>query len=264
METSRQARSPDRGSTVRVVSLNIAHGRGTAPHQALVRKKDIEGNLDAIARFLADVNADVAALQEVDVDCTWSGRFSHLDHLARKSGLTHALAGTHTHVRRRPLGPLRYGTALLSRHPMVGRLKHGFNRRITGRKGFCAATIQVGSLHVDVVSLHLDFARSAARRRQIRSMISILEILGRERPLILAGDFNACTIAEYPLFKVLEAWRSLQKVPFLFAETATYPSARPRHAIDHIWATPELRFRSYRVHPVRLSDHLPSEVVLEV
>ena len=255
---------PDTGRTIRVVSLNIAHGRGSARHQALVRKKDIEGNLDAIARFLAEVKADVAALQEVDVDCTWSGRFSHLDHLARKSGLTHTLAGIHTRVRRRPLGPLRYGTALLSRHPIVGRFNHGFNRRITGRKGFCAATIQVGAFDLDVVSLHLDFARSGARSRQIRSMISILEVLGRERPMVLAGDFNACAMAEYPLFRTLHAWRGLKKMPFLFADTATYPSSRPRHAIDHIWATPELRFRSFRVHPVRLSDHLPSEAVLEV
>ncbi|MBN2492012.1 MAG: endonuclease/exonuclease/phosphatase family protein [Planctomycetes bacterium] len=254
--------SPEPGR-LRIVSHNLAHGRGSARHQALVRPGDIRRNLDRIAAFLRATAPDVAALQEVDFECTWSGRFNHLDYLAERTGLVHRVFSAHTNIRRPPLGPLRYGTAVLARHPIDLHLAHSFQRRLTGRKGFCAATVRLGSGAVDVVSVHLDFIRSTTRSRQLSSMIEVLDVLGTERPLVIAGDFNACSIAEYPLFRVLEEWRDLRRMPFLFAETATYPSARPRHAIDHVWATPGLRFRSYRVHPVHLSDHLPIEVVLE-
>ena len=247
--------------SVRVVSLNLAHGRGQASHQAFVRGQDFRRNLDTVAAFLRSVNPDVVALQEVDFECTWSGRFNHMAYLAEHAGLPHQISSVHVNVRRPPVGPLRYGNAVLSRHPVDLELRHSFPGRLTGRKGFCAATLGLGERRFDVVSLHLDFIRSTTRSRQLASMVELLNVLGDERPLIVAGDFNACSVAEYPLFRVMEEWRGLRKMPFLFAETATYPSARPRHSIDHIWATPDLEFAAYKVHPVRLSDHLPLEAV---
>ena len=228
-----------------------------------MRAPEFRRNLDRIAAFLREVEPDVVALQEVDLECTWSGRFNHLDYLAEHTGLVHRVFSVHANIRRPPLGPLRYGNAVLTRHPIDLHMTHSFQRRLTGRKGFCAATVRLGDRQVDVVSLHLDFIRSTTRSRQLCSMVEMLDILGTDRPLVIAGDFNACSIAEYPLFRVLEEWRDLRKVPFLFAETATYPTVRPRHMIDHVWETPDLRFVSYRVHPVHLSDHLPIEVVLE-
>jgi len=248
---------------LRIVSYNIAHGRGTGRHQTLVRKTEFRRNLDAIAAFLRRVQPDVVALQEVDFECSWSGRFNHLDYLATRAELAHSVHSEHVNVRRPPFGPLRYGNAVLSRHPIDLHLDHSFRRQWTGRKGFCAASLRVGRVRVDVVSVNLDFVRSTTRIRQLRGMVEMLDVLSQDRPLVIAGDFNACSIAEYPLFKTLEEWRGLRKMPFLFAETASFPAARPRHSIDHIWATPDLRFVRYRVHPVHISDHLPIEAELE-
>jgi len=257
------SRSDQERPRLRIVSHNIAHGRGTGRHQTLVRKAEFRRNLDGIAAFLRRVEPDVVALQEVDFECSWSGRFNHLDYLATRAEFEHSVHSEHVRVRRPPFGPLRYGNAVLSRHPIDHHLDHSFSRRWTGKKGFCAASIRVGRVRVDVVSVHLDFVRSTTRIRQLRGMIEMLDVLNPDRPLVIAGDFNACSIAEYPLFKTLEEWRGLRKMPFLFAETASFPAARPRHSIDHIWATPDLKFIGYRVHPVHLSDHLPIEAELE-
>lgn len=253
-----------RSRSLRLVSLNLAHGRGAGRrHQTLLARSDFERNLDAVAAYLDGIRPDVVALQEVDRVCSWSGRFDHLAYLADRAGFEHRVHGEHVSIGRGPLAPLRYGNAVLSHHPIDLHLTHGFQRRITGKKGYCAASIRLDDRRVDVVSVHLDFVRKRTRRAQVQSMVRTLGVLGEERPLVIAGDFNACSIAEYPLFRELETWRGLHPMPFLFAETRTFPSSRPRHTIDHVWATPDLRFTAYKVHPVRLSDHLPIEVEFE-
>ncbi len=248
--------------TLRVVSLNLAHGRGVAAHQALVSRSRLEQNLTAVASFLDEVDADVACLQEVDIDCAWSGRLNHLEFLAeRTTHLRHVTWSDYVQIRRGPVGPFRYGSAILSRFPIQQKHAARFPRRLTGRKGFCAGTVEIGERLVDVVSLHLDFARARTRTDQVATLV---ELLGDEHgaPLILAGDFNACTIAERDLFRALEPM-GLRGHPFLFEKAATFPSRRPRRAIDHVWASAEFRFVDYGAPDVRLSDHRPVVASLE-
>ena len=78
-----------------VATLNIAHGRGTSYNQMLTSGKQIRANLDAIADVLNQQAVDVLALQEADRASRWSGRFDHVEYLARAADYTHAYAGVH-------------------------------------------------------------------------------------------------------------------------------------------------------------------------
>src|SRR3954463_16388019 len=96
-----------------VLSLNVAHGRGMGWHQALLKRKTIQANLDAVAGMLLREAPAVVALQEADGQSIWSGRFNHVSYLSEVSKLPHSVRGEHV---RHP--ELSYGTALLSNVPL--------------------------------------------------------------------------------------------------------------------------------------------------
>ena len=89
-----------------------------------------------------------------------------------------------------------YGTALLSRIPFVEVLYHTFRASPpTMNKGFSLGQIawqaEAGANQrklIDVISVHMDFARKSVREAQIREMRRVLS----ERPYsrIILGDFD--------------------------------------------------------------------------
>ena len=60
---------------LKIVTLNVAHGRNQSVSQLLLDKEDISANLLRIAGVLGTVGADVVALQEADGPSGWSGKF---------------------------------------------------------------------------------------------------------------------------------------------------------------------------------------------
>lgn len=58
-------------SVLTVMTANIAHGRGTRRHQALLNRDTIRSNLDEIAKVFLRVQTDVVALQEADNPSLW-------------------------------------------------------------------------------------------------------------------------------------------------------------------------------------------------
>ena len=58
---------------VRVVTLNMAHGRKDGKNQMLLKGETIRGNLVELAALLDRAEADVIALQEADAESSWSG-----------------------------------------------------------------------------------------------------------------------------------------------------------------------------------------------
>ena len=66
------------GESLRVVTLNLGHGRGTASHQALLKRMRIQSNLDGIASVLRQEGPDIVGLQEADAPSWWSGGFDHV------------------------------------------------------------------------------------------------------------------------------------------------------------------------------------------
>lgn len=246
----------DRGGVLMLLTLNAAHGRGEARFQGFCRRKTIEANLGEIGALLSRRRPDVVALQEADGPSCWSGDFDHVERLAELAGLGHRFRGAH--VRAELAGRrLDYGTALLARPALAGAVSRAFApSRVTPRKGFVTATVTVpgSDLEIDVVSVHLDFLRAGARRRQAESLA--VALAGRDRPLVVMGDFNCEWSAKQDALRILCARLGLRAFRPGSPGLDTYPADKPGKRLDWILISPDLEFESYEVLPERVSDHL--------
>ena len=237
-------------ATLKVVSLNLAHGRRDGWHQALLRRATIEANLDAVADLLRRESAHVAALQEADGPSIWSGRFNHVEHLARQAGMPHFARGGHVKGAK-----LDYGTALLSWLPLDNVASHRFAPTPpTPTKGMTVASVAWptrSDFVFDVASVHLDFSRKSVRRNQARQIVDRLEPRGR--PCVVLGDFNCSFGGKEQTLDILTHELNLTAYRPEDAGPATLPLRKTR--VDWILVSPEFRFIEHQVRNDVLSDH---------
>lgn len=243
---------PERtAGSVRVLTLNAAHGRGTAFHQAFTGRQRILDNLDAIAAVIRETDSDIVALQELDAPSSWSGGFDHLDYLARQTGYEHRFHGIHADVRRPRLA---YGTGVLSRHPIRSGRSWKFAKNALDTKGYVLARVESPVMTVDVVSVHLDFKRDSERRAQLDDVTQhLMERLDAPDHLVVAGDFNCPVDGNGVLPDFVR--RHALVAPEECVET--FPSRRPRRALDHVLVSSSIEVRRRMAIPVLVSDHLP-------
>jgi len=242
------------GPVLRLLTLNIAHARRQAQHQALLKEPTLRRNLAAIAAVLGRERPDLVALQEADGPSAWSGGFDHVETLARLAGFGHAFRGEHNPFSLGRLD-LSSGTALLSQLPLEATRSHAFQQNWRDTKGFVAATVvpeAFGRMPVDVVSIHLDFLAARVRRRQVEQLVD--RFAGSRRPLVVLGDFNCEWGERKRSFEALA--RELRLRPFELGAGPTFPSWRPLVRLDWVLVSPELEFVRYRTLADRLSDHL--------
>ena len=227
--------------TLELVSLNLGHGRGTARSQFRVDAAGHLRNLQAVAGVLEREQVHVVALQEVDAPSWWSGNLDHLAQIRAALGSPGAAHGIHATA-----ANLRYGTALLGSDGLTDVASHTFGASgPTPRKGFTIASTTLDGRELDVVSLHLDFALSTIRERQLTELAQVLAV--RRRPTVLLGDFNMEPSALQPF---LDA-QSMRSIP----PAITFPGTGGR--IDHVVVTSELEIVDLHVLPDHVSDHLP-------
>ncbi len=239
---------PSEPGVLRVMTLNIAHGRRLAKNQVYLPRKRFASNLKGIGDVVSLEAPDVVALQEADGPSVWSGHFDHVESLAKYVDYPWAYRGFHASVDWPT--PIVYGTALLGLHPLKEPQSIAFDENWRDSKGFVVATVDDPDLgEIDVVSVHLDFLRSDVRNRQVETLVDKLE--GRGRPLIVLGDLNCDSDAQ--------AWKHLQEGLELHGHEGefqpTYPAESPRTRIDWILLSSELTFDSYRVLDDVVSDH---------
>ena len=233
-----------------VMTLNLAHGRKEGPHQLLQSTASIRSNLDDVAAVILREKPDVVALQEADGPSIWSGRFNHVDHLARTSRMRYRVRAENVKGLK-----LSYGTALLSRWQLQETVAFTFSPSPpTFSKGFVVSTVRFpGTLgrKVDVVSVHLDFFRGAVRARQVGEMVA--QLATRENPLIVMGDFNCQWTDRQSPMRTLVADLGLKAYRPKSKEMGTFPKLNKR--LDWILISEELEFVSYAVLPDAVSDH---------
>ena len=253
---------------LRLVTFNIAHGRGLAPIQGLTSSRKLRLNLRRIADLLGRLRADVVALQEIDECSVWSGNFDHLDYLRAHAGFPHAAFGINN--RRAGLMNLCYGNAILSRFPIVDTETFVFGRRNVGEKGFLFAEIDVGGRILPLVNLHLHFGSRRKRLLQLDLLIAWLRSKQKERgsswavPPVVCGDFNNPETgddATASLFSHLSDYGDYHLHPFL---GPTFPSPLPRRALDFVFVPPGCKGVRSEVIRSFLSDHRPVMVEFSV
>jgi endonuclease/exonuclease/phosphatase family metal-dependent hydrolase len=246
---------------LKVMSLNIAHGRKDGMNQLFLSRTTIRKNLADIAALLNRTGADIVALQEADAPSRWSGNFDHIALLARLADYP-AIAQT-THARS---WLFNYGTAILSRAAFTEILNYTFEPSPpTMNKGFTLAQVvwqptdtEQAPVLLDIVSVHLDFSRKHVRESQIREITRALA--GREHPTIILGDFNSDWLADELVVRALASDNKLKGYCPSADDLATYPSGNKR--LDWILISNSLEFINYDVLPDVLSDH--KAVVAEI
>jgi len=231
---------------VRVLTLNLAHGRARAWTQSSARGGDwYRRNLDVVARMLRRERPDIVALQEAELGSRWAGMFDHVAYLAEKADLDVVAATPFVRVD----GRFRYGTALLADAEVLARGGAGFRAHGRWAKGYTLARLRLASVELTVVSLHLDHASAAVRHRQV---VELAEALAREpRPYVVLGDFNATWDSANSPVRELARRLGLRA----HAPERRYPSTYPllRRRLDWVLVSPDAEFVG---HHVLADDHL--------
>ena len=234
---------------LRVMTLNVAHGRGDSFHQLLQGSDTTLSNLDTIATLMKNTAPDVVALQEADAPSFWSGNFNHVDYLARQAAFRQSVHGSHADG----IG-LSYGTALIANLELSEAEMVTFTPGLSPvPKGFVVSTITWPGqpcIDIDVISVHLDFASQSIRRRQAGELIEKLR--SRNRPVIIMGDLNTEWQPETSVHYLVQQLGLVAYRPDS-DELSTFPAFGER--LDWILISPELQYRSYRVIPDVVSDH---------
>jgi endonuclease/exonuclease/phosphatase family metal-dependent hydrolase len=218
---------------LRVVTYNIHRGRGLDGRQ----------RLDRIAAVLAEVDADIVALQEV---------------LAPQAGLLAEATGMRVvfgRTRVLPQGP--YGNLCLTRLPLVGHRTYSLTCRPFEPRGCLRADIDIGISPLHIFNVHLGL-RYTERVHQVRMLSTIIDRRRLPGPRLLLGDFNE--------------WFNGHASRLLRAEFGhpvcrplrgrTHPSVLPVFPLDRIYHDPAMCLERVGVHRSRLarvaSDHLPT------
>ena len=252
---------------LRIGTLNLASGRDAVGRA---------GDAASLAAALADVDADVLAVQEVDVDQPRSGGVDQPAVVAAALGATDwrfaaAVTGTPSPFRSwTPVDPpvLRgswetltgphYGIALVSRLPVTrwSVLALGAGR---ARLPLQAPDPRTGKTRLwwfpdeprlaiaaeldgcTVISTHLSFAPHTAIRQLVRLRRWAADLPG---PVLLAGDLNLIG----PLPARVFGGQRLVSQP-------TYPSPAPRVQFDHVLGPTTVQADRPEVRRLGLGDH---------
>jgi endonuclease/exonuclease/phosphatase family metal-dependent hydrolase len=256
---------------VRILTLNIAHGRGLSTYQGFVSERGIQRCLSRVGRLLQRVDADIVALQEVDEDSHWNRGIHLLDVLQEQVGYPHAYLGVHN--RRAGKLQLAYGNGLLTQFPIRHAEHTAFGGASLGEKGFMCAELVTSHGILPVVNLHLDFRSRLRRIEQVKRLIRFLDDKKYTRAgtphlsPIVCGDFNSGSgkpgDAVRYLFHYLQEQCAYQLVP-TGRKSRTFPSLFPIHGLDFVFVPPSYKVRSSKVLRSYVSDHRPVFVELEV
>lgn len=233
----------------RVLSYNIHRAIGV----------DRRFRPERIVKIIANYDADIVLLQEVDDGAPRSRELDLAKELAVELGFRYRAVGHNVTLRKG-----RYGNATLSRFPILSERNIDLTIDLWKRRGCQHTAIALDGRHdrrLDVFNLHLGLsAGQRARQIELLARSSEMTALSPAAACLVGGDFND--------------WRS-QLVPFLTqgmnfrsaTDSATgrplltYPSFFPRGPLDRIYFRGPLVLDSANRCRQRLSrvasDHLP-------
>ena len=250
LESSAEEVGPLKNPSIRLVLYNTRYGTGSGwsyhvPFPFAGSLKTTTARSRYIERYIASLRPDIVGLVETDGGSFRNGGRSQPESLAESLGCSWVFSPKYRAPeisKRLPL--LRHqGNAVISSLPMletsVKRLGRGIKNTVI--------EAQFGDFDLKLVHLSLG---PGARREQILELAFMAR--QRERPLLIAGDFNAFG-GDSEIKPLLEA--GLKKADP--RGRRTYPSRRPMLGLDLVLHSPEIIVSSVKVPNVRFSDHRP-------
>jgi endonuclease/exonuclease/phosphatase family metal-dependent hydrolase len=228
----------------RIATYNIHKGRGL----------DGRVRVERIARVLAEIGADIVALQEVVSHEGRSIEDHQASYLAEHLGYVHAIGETRKHR-----GGI-YGNVTLSRWSFD--LTRHVDLSVPGReeRGVFRTDVRLGPHLLHIFNVHLGTAHRERRTQAVRlideTLLRAMDITG---PRIVLGDFNEWTHGL--VTRTLSTEFHLTDLRDHLPRTRAYPPIVPLLNLDHIYFDHQLRIFKARFHRTRLSliasDHLP-------
>jgi len=240
-----EAPQGDASASLRIVSYNIRHGRGTDDHL----------DLERTAAALRRLQPDLVGLQEVDRGAERSGGVDQAAELGRSLDMT-PLFGAFMDYQGG-----EYGMGILSRHPVARSWSIPLPEGNEPRVALAAAIALPGGDTVVAVNVHFDWVDDDGFRfAQASTLAAVLDTLSH--PWVLLGDFN-----DEPGSRTLELFQARALEADKPADAAfTFSSDDPRKEIDFIFAAPAGAWQVLEARVVDerpTSDHLPVLAVLE-
>ncbi|WP_413624476.1 endonuclease/exonuclease/phosphatase family protein [Luteibacter sp. Lutesp34] len=239
--------APER--TLRLLSCNILAGASvqrysdyvTRSVNAVLPGRSKLANLDSLAELLHEF--DVVGLQEADAGSLRSGFLNQTRYIAEASGMPYW-----SHQPNRPMARVAHSAnGLLSRIEPSEVIDYPLPGRIKGR-GALFVRFGEGTEALVIVIAHLSLG-AAARMGQLAF---IGELLAPFPHAVLMGDLN--TEPSSSEMRQLFSRTALQPPP---VTTPTFPSWKPRRALDHILTSADIKLDRMWTLPRAFSDHLP-------
>jgi endonuclease/exonuclease/phosphatase family metal-dependent hydrolase len=231
--------------TIRVATYNVHKCRGLDGRIRPVR----------IAEVLAEIDADILALQEVVSAPDHKGHGDQAAYLAEETGLKFVLGET-----RRRLGR-PYGNLVLSRYPIRAVANYDISAPGREPRGCLRADLGIDRTSVlHVFNVHLGTSYFE-RRHQARRLLgpSILGHPWLSGPRIVLGDFNEWTRGLAT--RLLAGRLRSADIRTQLGRRRTYPGFLPLLHLDHIYYDQHFELKNLQLHrtptAVVASDHLP-------
>ena len=231
--------TPHPEKNFKVASYNIHLGIGSDGHFEPER----------VAKVIAELDADVIGLQEVQRN---TEGFDMLEYLSAACRL-HGIAGPTIVTSHGD-----YGNAILTRRAPAEVQRWDLSVPRWEPRGAIAITLDKDGGSLRIITTHLGLW-PAERRRQIRKLLGYVYQAGAT-PTVLMGDVNEWFLWGRPV-----RWlhSHFQETP----APATFPSRWPLLALDRIWVEPRHSLMSLAVHEsdnARIaSDHLPITATID-
>lgn len=230
-------------------NIRYAAGHGTRfhlpfPYAGYLKRSGSQ--LEKIVSFIQSVEPDILGLVEVDGGSFRTEQQCQAERIADRLGMQHVIETKYAFgsvAKRMPL--LRtQGNAILANMDIVSHRFHYFE------EGVKRLIIQACMEKVTVFLVHLSLTYRN-RQYQLERLYRLIREV--DRPVILAGDFNALWgKRELDLF--LGATGLLSANP---ERLPSFPSRAPKRELDFILHSPELQVSHFRIPQVTYSDHAP-------
>jgi len=241
--------SPAPERTLRLLSCNILAGASvqrysdyfTRSVNAVLPGRTKLANLDSLAELLHEF--DVVGLQEADAGSLRSGFLNQTRYIAEAAGMPYW-----SHQPNRPMARVAHSAnGLLSRIEPSEVIDYPLPGRIKGR-GALFVRFGHGPDSLVVVIAHLSLGAAA----RLGQLAFIAELLAPYPHAVLMGDLNT----EPGSIEMRHLFDKTALQPPSVA-TPTFPSWKPRRALDHILTSADIKLERTWTLPRAFSDHLP-------
>jgi endonuclease/exonuclease/phosphatase family metal-dependent hydrolase len=222
---------------ISVASYNIQKSIGT----------DLRRRPERILAVLAELDADVVALQEVDRRFGERASSLSTEAIEAETGYSPLRFGA------RPQSLGWHGNTILVRKGVEVLAQRSLTLPALEPRGAVLADVRIEGLALRVVGMHLGLV-GLWRKRQALAVLDHLEGLEDTLPTVMMGDFNEWSVNGGCL-------RHFAGEHHVCAPGASFPSIRPMLRLDRIVTSVDLTIDQSGVHGSegarKASDHLP-------